>query len=372
MKITRILSVLLLLTTLFVSCSEETEKKPSVPGKYSNSVYILNEGPYGDPTASSISVYNPVDQEVENQVFKTANKDIGSDGLILGNLPQSMTQEGELIHIIVNGDNKIFTINGKDARYYGKTTGVTSPRYMVTLPDHSAFVTSLGVTELTKVDLVQKEFDEGKVLDKIDLTNPDITKVKQHTTEQIIATGDQLFTNAWSYDNKILVIDPKTRMLTDSITVGIQPQSIALDKNKKLWVLCDGSWNGNPYATQTAGSIYRIDTKTNKVEWSYQFPTIGAQKKNLCINGSGDTLYFINKDVYRIKIDQTEPEKVIEAKAGQTFYGMGIDPKNGDIYIGDAIDYAQDGMVYRYNKNLESVDNFKVGILPNSFLFYYN
>ncbi|QZT38170.1 hypothetical protein K5X82_04525 [Halosquirtibacter xylanolyticus] len=363
---------------LFISCADEVTPEKTPTGAYSNGIYILNEGLYGDVKAATLDFYHPESNQIENGVFKSVNKDIGEDGLFLGASPQSMTKEGNLIHIIINGDGKILTINASTAEYLGKTTELNSPRYMVTTPDHRAYVTSLKENKVQIVNLVQKEFETGSIVGSIDTYNADTPQsvlddpysAPQHTTERIVAIGDELFTNAWSNDNKILVIDPNTNMLKDSIEVGIQPQSMAVDKNNKLWVLCDGSYPGSKYA-DTNGSIYRIDPKTHKVEWHYEFPS-NTSKRNICINKAGDTLFFIDKDIYRMKITDTSPSRIIDAVEGQTFYALGIDPKNEDIYIGDAIDYFKPGKVYRYTIDLNKVDEFQVGPLPNSFLFNYN
>jgi len=44
-----------------------------------------------------------------------------------------------------------------------------------------------------------------------------------------------------------------------------------------------------------------------------------------------------------------------------------VDPKNGDVYVADAIDYQQDGIVYRYTKEGKLIDQFYVGIIPGAF-----
>ena len=49
------------------------------------------------------------------------------------------------------------------------------------------------------------------------------------------------------------------------------------------------------------------------------------------------------------------------------YYGLTIDPESGDVYVADAIDYVQQGMIYRYSKERELLDSFYVGIIPGAF-----
>jgi len=48
---------------------------------------------------------------------------------------------------------------------------------------------------------------------------------------------------------------------------------------------------------------------------------------------------------------------------------MAIDPNTSEIYLGDAIDHRQNGMVYRYSVSGKLIDEFKVGISPGNFSF---
>ena len=52
---------------------------------------------------------------------------------------------------------------------------------------------------------------------------------------------------------------------------------------------------------------------------------------------------------------------------GTIYYGLAVDPISGDVYVADAVDYTQQGKIYRYNSRSELVDEFYVGIIPGSF-----
>ena len=90
----------------------------------------------------------------------------------------------------------------------------------------------------------------------------------------------------------------------------------------------------------------------------------------LKMNGSNDTLYFLNNGVFRMAISETTlPASVFIAQDGRNFYGIGINPHNGNIYIADAIDYVQRGKIYIYHPNGTQMDSFLAGIIPGDFYF---
>ena len=52
-----------------------------------------------------------------------------------------------------------------------------------------------------------------------------------------------------------------------------------------------------------------------------------------------------------------------------TFYALDINPINEEVYVSDAIDYVQNGIIFRYSSSGDLINQFNSGVIPGSFLF---
>lgn len=350
---------LLLAGWLFTSCSESPVDTVFFDFSGNKGVYIVSEGNfmYGN---SSLSFYDPGAKRVYNQVFQARN------GAPLGDVAQSMCLWQNKGYIVVNNSGKIYVIDSKTAEFKGSISGLSSPRYVHIVNQGKAYVTDLYARKITIFNP-----ETFSITGKITVSNSK-SEFSQHSTEQMVQYKNRVFVNCWSYDNKILIIDSDTDQLIDSIEVFKQPNSMVLDKFNKIWVLTDGGFNGSPYGYEQPG-LLKIDAETREIERTFRFP-LGGHPLKLCINPTRDTIFYINRHIWRMAVDDKRiPEHPFISSENTSqyggFYSVGIDPATKEIYVGDAIDHKQNGIVHRYSPSGKQIDEFKVGISPGNFAF---
>jgi len=317
-------------------------------------IFILNEGNFMYEN-SSLSYYLADSMKVLNSIFFRTND------VPLGDVAHSITIRDSLAYIVVNNSAKVYVININNFKYRGKITGLTSPRYIHFINDSKAYISDLYAKAITIVNPLSFE-----ITGNIDVNNHE-SEYYQHPTEQMVQHENYVFTNCWSYDNKILVIDTRLDEVVDSIEVLKQPTSLVLDKNDKIWTITDGGFAGNPYANERPGLI-KIDAASRKIERTFYFEK-GDRPLEVVLNGTKDTLYFVNKDVYRMSINDPELPSKAFIETNGVISSIGVDPYNSDIYLGDAIDNVQQGIIYRYSAKSAAIDTFKTGIIPGHFAF---
>ena len=312
-------------------------------------LFIVNEGNfmYGN---ASLSFYDPDTRKVQNDLFTSINS------LPLGDVAQSMVIRNGLGYIVINNSGKVYVFDTSTGKYVGKITGLTSPRYVHFVNNEKAYITDLYAGQITIVN--PKTFQ----------ITGSVPTLGHASTEQMVQWEDFLFVSCWSFDNTILVIDTRSDLVVGEIKTGKQPGGLVLDKENKIWVLCDGGW-AKSGSTPRSPVLQCIEPATRTILKSYPL-TADAKPSRLAINGNRDTLLFINSGIWKLGINQNAMTQLPFLNGGNhLYYSLAVDPKTSELYLSDAIDYLQRGVVYRYSAQGAKIDSFKTGIIPGAFCF---
>jgi DNA-binding beta-propeller fold protein YncE len=374
--------MLLVLAATLLACKPDPQPTPVDPNDTIQpielkGVYVLNEGNYQFSNAS-LSFYDIEGDTAYNNLFYKANN------APIGDVAESMALIGDKLYIVVNNSNYIYKVDANtiecDITKPYKLTNFYSPREMFVVAPDKAYVSDLIGTNLWIIN-PQEMTHTGSV-------------AMGNTTEKMVRTGNELYVSNWSYYytdayshdsyNTVQVVDLNNDVKVADIEVGKEPNTMAVDKNGHVWVLCEGrSWDeeydewGEPYGENP--TLWEIDPMLKTATRRYVFKgpyedddEIMGVASTLRANLAGDKFFLIyNNEVRRFDLSTMSLSETfrIAPEPDGLFYNMAVDPNTGDLYVADAKNYVMNGTVYRYSEDGLLLASFKAGIIPSAMLF---
>lgn len=312
--------------------------------------FVVNQGNFTAGNAS-LSFFNTTNQEINNNIFYQKN------GVPLGDVAQSLCFANELAYIVINNSGVIWAIDPDDASIVEKISGLPSPRFICPISKQKAYVSDFQMQGLSILDL-----ETNKIVG---------TVATGKTTEAMVHFENKVFVSNWSqynqttHNNTIQIVDVLSERVIDSIIVSKEPNSLKLDKNNKLWVLCSGGFLNEEFP-----ALYRIHPVSHAIEKKILFPDLNSSPEQLTMNQTKDTLFFINKGVYKMSIiDDVLPSQAFIESGKRTFLSLAIDPSQGNIIVTDAGNYLQKGLVFRFRPHGTIIDSVAAGIIPGFIAF---
>lgn len=307
-----------------------------------NRIWICNEGNFQLGNAA-LGIYNPDVDEYASKVYQLSNS------TSLGDVLQSVSFIDDRAYLIVNNSGKILVVDTGDFQLVQSITGFSSPRYLLQVATGKAYVSDLYADAISVLDLnnyqISKQINCGS------------------WTERMLLFKDKAFISMPQND-MVYVIDIMTDTVMDSIKVDYGSNSLVLDRNDKLWVLCSGSQAKNKEA-----GLFRIDPQTLTVEQRIALDN-SKLPSNLQIDADGSHLFFLEEDLFKMNINAlARPLNAFYEANGRVFYGFNIDHQNSELYISDAKDYVQNGQAYRLDSLGQLISSFQTNINPNGFFF---
>lgn len=330
---------------LIISCEEENN---STTIKLVDGIYITNEGNWGQSNGS-LSYYNYSADSVYNDIFYAVN------GRPLGDVVQSAAITDELIYVVVNGSNKIEIANKETLEEIAAINNLNNPRFL-------KIKNSIGYLS---------QWGDNGVIKVINLNTLNINKTIQvgKGPEQMEIIGNKLFvanSGAYDRDSTISIINIENNEVIDVIKVGDSPRDFAVDKNKKLWVLCYGYQQYTEPYTETASKLIKINPETHVIEKTIEIGTV-LHPMYVEAGKNGDYLYigggYTFNGIFKISInDEIFPTSPF---IDRQFYSIYVDATRDIIFGFDALNYATRGNMYRYDSDGTQLGIYEVGIIPN-------
>ena len=349
------LFLLALVATLLFSCKPDQPVDPSA-FNLGSGVLVLNEGNFQFSNAS-LSFYDVEADTVCNNLFYKVNN------APLGDVAESMALAEGKLYIVVNNSNLIYKVEANsmvcDTTKPFKVTDFYSPREMYFVSPEKAYVSDLMGTGLWIINPKEMKHcgfvETGK------------------TTEKMVPVGNELYVSNWSNyylegmeNNTVQVIDMNNDVKVAEIQVGKEPNTMAVDMNGHVWVLCEGAvWESDGEQP----SLWEINPMLKSAEKRFEFDGTAMVVR---ANPNGDQLYlFYNNEVRRFDIGTLTLSDTfhITAEPQGMFYNMAVEPNSGDIYVTDAKNYMMNGTVYRYTSDGLLLSSFEAGVIPSAMLF---
>ncbi len=349
----RIYSSLILALTLLLSACGKDEVPPAPVLSGAGRVLIACEGMLGNGN-SALTVYEPDSNRATEDIYMAAN------GIPLGDVLQSVTRIGDRYFLCINNSDKILVVGRSDFKLQG-SLAVPKPRYIVRVSDDKAYVSTLFSNKVY-------------IINPANLTVTGSLTLPHQNPEGMLQVGNRVFVCPWdTASNHIYALDIADDRVGPGIRVaGRAPQEVLEDKEGMLWVLSGNKSKG------VESTLTRLNPASGAILKTYYFGA--ADPVRPVFNKAKDTIYFIevaysggtaNNGIYRMGIHEASlpAQAFIPARGFQYFWGIGIHPVSGNVYVADPVGFTQRGKVYVHRPNGSLVTSFATGAGPGHFLF---
>jgi len=321
-------------------------------------VFVLNEGAFNNSNSSITSFIPATNTVTQNAFFNANNRPLGDI------VSYSEVIDGKL-YILVSNSNKMEIVNPQtlvsEAIVFLDDMGASSPSYFAKVDDNRLYITNLTGNHVSIFNRNSRTITGSITVGN----NPEGIAVSNGKAYVAI--------NGFGSDNKVAVIDIATDTLIETITVHDNPRQIIRDNGGKLWVLSTGNFgfdenfNYNP-DLETFGEIHIIDpisdTVTDVIE-------VGGHPSRMTFNRPSRLAYVLNTGVQVVDLDdKTVQSTLLNAT---NYYSIAFWPgESAGIFAGFAPNFSSSGRVDILNLDGSVRNTFTAGIGPSYFQFMFD
>lgn len=331
--------ILLFLPLLaLASCFKEPEAPTNtdLPGEQ---VLVLNEGNFQWENAS-VSKYHLEEKKLLSEdVFFSANQ------RPMGDVLQSAGIDGDNIWLVVNNSGRIEVVDKTSWKVVKTITNLVSPRYLCRISNEEWLLSDLYSDSLTILGV-----QNGEVRGRIYLKGG---------TEEMVLANDKVWVGNQNA-HKVYEVDPVNRKLTDSLPIGFGVFAIQKDSKGRLWMASKGNKDlGIPSA------IHCLDPVSKTFVFSQQLSMDPVQ--DLFVD-ENDNVFYIHGGLFRMQPGSPAlPITPFFSGDNRNLYAVEVHKER--VFVSDAVDFVQNGLVYILDANGNTTHEFRAGRIPNGFLY---
>lgn len=338
-------------------------------GTSPKSMYVLNEGNMNSNKASldyldytkgtySLNLYNQINPEVTKGLG-----DVGNDIGVYGSKVYIVVNNSNKVEVLDLATNKRITqvdiINCRNITFYNGKAYVSAYLGEVGNPDDpDGIVAEIDTATLT----ITRKVTVGRQPEKLAVVNGKL---------YVANSGGY---SPPDYERTVSVIDPVSFTVIKNIDVAINLDMIIPDAYGDLYVTSRGDYYTIP------SDLLVIDTHNDVVKKDYHIPA-----SNLWIDGDKAYIYAtgfnyntgkttISYAMIDVKADTVLPGSFITDgtdKLIQVPYGIAVNPATKEILVSDAKDYVSPGTLYCFDPSGKKEWSVTTGDIPGHFAFVY-
>lgn len=349
----------------------EEEQKGEVVQNEIAGFYLLNEGNMGS-NKSTLDYYDYTTATYSRDIYAEANPNVPKE---LGDVGNDLKIYGSRMYAVINCSNKVEVLDARTCKRIGQVD-IPNCRY-ITFDGRYAYVTSYaGPVSLdashAQIGYVAR-FDTAAL--QIDAT----CLVGYQPDEPAVVNGKLYVANSGGYmvpdyDSTVSVIDLTSFTETKRITVAKNLWRARADRYGQLWVSSRGDYYDTP------AKLYCIDTYTDRIVDSVSM-AVSA------LDIVGDSLFACATAWDYIEMDDVLSYSILNVRTRETVstgfitdgtdaqiqkpYGIKVNPLTRDIYVTDAKNYVNPGMLHCYSPAGVLQWSVRTGDIPAQIAFLY-
>ena len=331
--------------------------------------YLLNEGNMGS-NKSTLDYYDYTTAIYSRNIYAEANPNVPKE---LGDVGNDLKIYGGRLYAVINCSNKVEVLDARTCKRIGQVD-ISNCRY-ITFDGKYAYVSSYAGP--VSLDASHAQIGYVARFDTATL-QIDATCLVGYQPDELAVVGGQLYVAnsggymAPDYDSTVSVIDLTTFKEKRRIVVAKNLWRVRTDSQGLLWVSSRGDYYDTP------AKPYCIDPAAESVIDSI---SIAVSAMDIV----GDSLYacatawdYINyKDVVTYSIMNTRTREVVSTRfitdgtetQIQKPYCVKVHPLTRDIYVSDAKNYVNPGMLHCYAPDGTLKWSVRTGDIPAQITF---